>query len=140
MGTVPARLGVRLALLSQAGVHHAPCEVLHALLVRQALLCLGEEAPDLCGKRVFTPQILWAGGHSCNAVIKAGEGARLGQLTPRTADGVVEVEPELLQSAAHGCGALGPVACCCGVFEGAPVGVVGRCGGGTGGLGSSGAF
>lgn len=60
-------------------MHHAPCEVLHALLVGQALLRLAEEAPDLSGQRVLLAQVARASTHPCDAILETGESVRLGQ-------------------------------------------------------------
>lgn len=96
MRCVPVRVSSLLALLPQTDSHHAPCDILHAFLVRQILLCFRKEAPDLCGQRVLLGHILWARAHAGEAVIEAVQRLHLGQSTLRNIDSVGKVEAKLL--------------------------------------------
>lgn len=98
---VPVGLLCLVALLSQTDSHHAPCDVLHAFLVGQVLLCLRKEAPDLCRQRVFLGHLLWAGAHTRQPVIEAVQRLHLGQSTLRDADLVGKIEAKLLQGVAR---------------------------------------
>lgn len=58
---IPAvRLLLLLLTLAQVEGHHAPRQVLHSLLVRQLLLRLAEELPDLGGQRIVALHLLEA--------------------------------------------------------------------------------